>query len=559
MNFIKRIGTLLAVIAMAFSLSFTSKVEAATGHTFVVDQQDDGYTYLLYEMLTGDTSVNSEGKVVLSNVKWGNGVKQDTITKLYETLTSREGKPINSPGTFADWLSTQPESVFHDLLSIMGGTSSGESLQNGIRLNLGTYPVNGENVTGYGITGLKDGYYLVRNTAIPTGDGKTYSDYIVSVVNSDIVVNTKASVPSSDKSTAEKNDSTSSSIEGQKTADYDIGDSIPFTLSIILPTNYAQYSSYRLIIIDDISAGLTWNGDAKIYFGNSDTTGHPITFFDKTGETVPAEGDKSITVTSKYTGGKVMVMDYDDLKKAAGAENLKAGDRITVKYSATLNSNAAADNYGNRNSFHINYSNDPTVRTHVGSTPDTETIIFTYKTIFNKTDGNNALTGADFTLEKLIAGSGSDSVTINDKNYTGTWKDVTALNIGEDAVNPVKTGDTSSSTFTFTGIDAGVYRLSERVTPAGYNTIDPIPFVITATHHYDAGSNGLTNLTGTDGNTFTMTMDENNHAIISADVVNKKGVVLPTTGGSGTTMFYVIGSILVVGAGILLITKKRIQ
>ena len=153
--------------------------------------------------------------------------------------------------------------------------------------------------------------------------------------------------------------------------------------------------------------------------------------------------------------------------------------------------------------------------------------------IVNKVDGEGApLTGAEFTLEKY-------------NKETGEWEAITAVKNDE------------GTTFTFSGLDDGKYRLTETKTPAGYNSIAPIEFTITAEHDVLADDPALTSLSGnaTTGEiTFTSSTAEGS---LSTNVVNKAGSTLPETGGIGTTIFYVLGAVLVVGAGVVLVIKKR--
>lgn len=178
-----------------------------------------------------------------------------------------------------------------------------------------------------------------------------------------------------------------------------------------------------------------------------------------------------------------------------------------------------------------------------GKTPDDTVIVFTYKVVANKVDENNvALKGAAFKLEKKI---GSEYQLVDFVNATETAGKYTIV-------------DPNKTTFEWTGVDDGDYRLTEIITPEGYNTIAPIEFTVTAGHkkEFDFGTRTevLESLTGGDkvsGNVST--------GQLTTDVVNKKGSSLPSTGGMGTTIFYVVGSILVLGAAILLITKKRMS
>ena len=169
--------------------------------------------------------------------------------------------------------------------------------------------------------------------------------------------------------------------------------------------------------------------------------------------------------------------------------------------------------------------------------------MFTYKVVVNKyadklpTDGGKKLSGAEFTLTKKLPNNGTQDIAV------------------------VKSEDGTS--FTFKGLDDGQYVLTETKTPDKYNTIAPIEFTVTAGHAVEwngtTRTDVLTSLTGdvTSGEiTFTPSDD---YAQLSTDVVNKSGSLLPETGGIGTTIFYIVGVVLVLGAGVLLVTKKRMN
>ena len=117
--------------------------------------------------------------------------------------------------------------------------------------------------------------------------------------------------------------------------------------------------------------------------------------------------------------------------------------------------------------------------------------------------------------------------------------------------------------FTFSGLDDGYYRLTETKAPEGYNKLEsPIEFTISATHDENSSDPKLTDLTGnvTSGEaTFTSSLTGETDGSLTTNVVNESGSTLPSTGGIGTTIFYVVGGILMVGAAILLITKKRAE
>ena len=113
--------------------------------------------------------------------------------------------------------------------------------------------------------------------------------------------------------------------------------------------------------------------------------------------------------------------------------------------------------------------------------------------------------------------------------------------------------------FKITGLDDGAYRLTETTTPDGYNTIEPIIFTVTAGHDVESDTPGLTSLSGDKVSgeiTFTPNPTEGS---LTATVVNQSGLELPETGGMGTTLFYIAGAVLVIGAAVLLVTRRRVN
>lgn len=387
---------------------------------------------------------------------------------------------------------------------------------------------------------LAEGYYVIRDYPNSLSNAETYTLYLFKVLSEDLVITPKSDSPESVKKVQDINDSdtTPTLSDLQDSADYDIGDSVPYTLTFTLPSNYSEYKTYYVQFVDEMSAGLTFNNDAKIYYGAADTTGTAIAM---------TSGS-----STEYSGGTKITYTIENLKTTAA--NLSNSDVITIKYTATLNKNAAINSTGNPNKYRVIFSNNPnesgTGTPSTGETPWDVNIVFTYKTVFNKVDGDsNPLTGADFKLEKKV---------------NGEWVDVTTLGSGEN--KPYKTTNAvaaaegveaqAATQFTFAGLDDGEYKLTETATPTGYNEIEPITFTITATHEILSDNPGLTSLTGTDGEEFNMVADTAN-ASLSTNIVNHSGTTLPSTGGIGTTIFYIIGGVIVLAAVIILVVRSK--
>ena len=288
--------------------------------------------------------------------------------------------------------------------------------------------------------------------------------------------------------------------------------------------NYEQYEKYYLAFHDTQSSGLTFNDDAKVYVNGTEIT----------------EGFK---VEQSCADNCTFAIVFEDLKQITSVQN---GSEITVEYTAELNDQAVLGSTGNPNEVKLEFSNNPNWdgegKGPTSETPEDKVIVFTYQTVINKVDEKDeALAGAEFTLEK--------------KQADGEWE----------AINVVKTE--AGTTFTFTGLDDGFYRLKETVTPAGYNTIDDIYFEITAAHDTESQDPKLTRLTAIQKTEENGNLEEGKVTFkptctladgkIATKVVNNSGAELPETGGIGTTIFYVAGGALVLGAVVLLVTRRR--
>jgi fimbrial isopeptide formation D2 family protein/LPXTG-motif cell wall-anchored protein len=374
---------------------------------------------------------------------------------------------------------------------------------------------------------LVEGYYIIKDKDNTLTGEEGYTLYVFTVLNGDYEITPKNGTVEHEKHVDDQNDSDADDhSELKDSADYDFGDSVPYTLTFKLPADYANYKSYTVEFYDDMSAGLTYNDDAKIYYG-TEGEGTAISF---------SASDE----TSKYDGGVVYKATVENLKTAA--PSLTAESVVTIKYTATLNENAVLGSAGNPNQYKVKFSNNPNGE-GTGETPWDKNIVFTYQAIFNKIDGDKKpLTGADFKLYKKV---------------NGEWVDVTTLN-GQGNTNPTKTvsdnGDVKDSVFAFKGLDAGEYKIEEIKAPTGFNKINPIEFKINAQHELESDDPKLTGIT-TSGD--ISIIGDTAEGSFSYDVVNESGVVLPSTGGIGTTIFYIVGGLLIVAAAVFFVVRRK--
>ena len=495
MKHIKKVVTLFLAFAMVLAMSATV---FAADHTISAPTNRENHTYEIYQVFTGTVS---DGQ--LTNLKYGE----------------------NAVGTEGDAVSQTDMAALAALGDMATSTDQEKIAALSEYVNLDSTPIATVGKGSESSASVPEGYYVIKDTDNSLQDPDTYTLYIFEVVSGNITIEPKDSTTTSDKVIGEDPDSTT------QITDSDIGKSVPYVLSVTLPSNYADYKDFYLKFKDDMSKGLTLNADSvKIHYGEEDTDGTAITF---------TEG------TSTYTGGHMYEYTVTDLKKVTAASELGAGDKVWISYTATVNNDAVVGQTGNPNTLTVDYSNNPNEigDGNINTTPPDTNIVLTFKTIFNKVDAdNNPLTGADFKLEKKV---------------NNAWVDVTT--ISEDGTNhPQKTGDYTGSTFEFKGLGQGEYRLTETKTPTGYNEIAPIEFTIAADYNITVNNTaGITSLTG-DSEAIEFTPDTTAGSL-TADIVNQSGATLPSTGGIGTIIFYVLGSLLVVGCGIVLISRKRMQ
>lgn len=516
MKHMKRLASLLLALTLVLTLAISAAAEGETTSTtykITINNTTVGHTYQVYQIFTGTLSTNETGGKVLSNVEWGTGV----------TYTG-EGVVVGKNDDNTDIKSKEASDIAN---ALSGSTMTLGTLISDLTLNTAVVEVN-STANSTVIENLAPGYYLVKDKDGSVPNNETYTRYIVQVVG-DATVNVKSAAPSFEKKVMDKNDTTGETSGWQDSADYDIGDKVPFQLKGTVASDFKSYKGPYYFAFHDVEeTGLSFDSSSvKVYVGgNQISTGYQV--------------------VASPTDGCTFEVVFSNLKDI---ESVQAGSVITVEYESTLNENAVLGYQGNVNKAKLEFSNNPNV-TQNGTTGETNwdnVIVFTYKVVVNKYANSvaegNKLGGAAFKLEKKVKGDTVD-----------TWSEVKEFTVDEQ--NP-------ASSFTFSGLDDGEYRLTETVTPAGYNTIDPISFTVSAEHtitwNSEARTAILTSLSGEAASgeiIFTPNIPEGS---LSADVVNQSGSTLPETGGMGTTLFYVIGGILAVAAIVLLVTKKRMN
>jgi len=531
--------SLAMVMTMMIAMSATVFAAEETTYTVTISRNSTdkaAHTYGAYQLFKGKLETVN-GKKVLSDIQWGDNVDGATIIT---ELNKIEGFNLAANST-----PTQVAKAISDK-NYTNNSAEAQALAEALNKGItgspkGTAALTKDDASGE-ITGLVAGYYLVKDTAAVSGEGAS-TKYILEVV-SNVDVAEKASVPSVDKEIAEG--------DGVKVADYNIGDKIPYTITGTLPSEFAKYNTYKTFTFkDEPSAGLTLlngpeNADKiSVKIGNDDIT----SLFD-------------ISIAENKL--EVKLKDGVDLKTAThGTDNTKfaANDQIVVSYKAQLNNSAVVGGNGNINKAKIEFSNNPNSQSsgdETGETPEDKTVVFTYTIKALKVEPTE-----DAAITAEAYGDLSDAEKANYVKVGDKYQKVQALEgagftLYKDSVSDDnKVAEiTTGSTFEFKGVDVGTYILRETTVPAGYNKVPDTTITVSATYTSDkpAKINTLTVTPETAGFTADKASGE-----VTGKILNEKGSVLPSTGGIGTVIFYVLGSLLVVGCGIVLISKRRMN
>ena len=507
MKYMKKFMALLAALTLALTMAVPAFAETTTPKTYTITINNGTGTYAAYQIFKGDLY-----KKTLSNIEWGDNVTDEGRTKFGDAAA--KAKAITTE--------TDAKAFAVDVANYLTGTA-------------GTVTVDDSSGTGE-ITGLAAGYYLIKNTDV--GAGEVFTDYILQVVEN-VEVNPKSGKPTLNKQ-IRHNDNGEWGVVG----DNQIGDTVEFRTITTVP-NVSGYTQYTYVIHDEMSAGLTSNVRS-----NEDVT---IKVNDAT------ELDKNYyTVTVDPENANKFTVEVDVLNAIKDGKMAK-GNELYTYYTGILNKDAMVYDAGKQdNKAYLVYSNNPHDDTTTNSTPVKVVYDWTFKMGVKKVDGTDGtpLTDAKFVLSKNeglnLGAIDADGQPRNTENLISLIKDsddsYTVAPAGYDG--PVVYVMTAGN-ITIKGLDdATKYYLYETKAPAGYNRLtNAVRFEITATYK-DAGANY---------DSVTATVNNDKQLSVSVDVRNNKGSTLPSTGGIGTTIFYVIGGGLMAVAAVLLVTKKRMN
>lgn len=590
----KKLIAFLIALTLVFTVTaaLTQTAYAAGGtHTITVTNNDAAETheYTAYQVFSGSYSPEN----VLTDISWGSGVDGDALLdELRTTLPD-----------FAECVSAAQAAQI--LSGYAGGSEQLRSFAACVDKHLAApadSAAGGAEAPAV-LTVDGDGYYFVKDTS-PVLSFDTYSDYIL-LVEGDVTVAAKDTAGVvSEKKVKDINDSTGEGSDWQDSADYDVGDPVPFQISGTVAADFDKYDTYKLTFHDRESAGLTFDHITGVFVdGNEIGAGW---------ELVMNPGD-----------GCTFEVVFENLK---GVEGVHGGSTVSVEYISVLNDEAVIGVPGNPDEMRMEFSNNPTDETSTGFTPWDKVVVFTYEVVVTKTDENGEkLPGAEFQLEKwvideeypeghwvVVPGEIADGdetglgrvLSINGKPVktveidgvkwyklrdkpteelaeTDIWLKASEVEALADllnngvalgvpyyeqnadgsitqvignfyyTINAMVRAATDGATFTWSGVDDGHYRITETVTPPGYNTMEPVEFDVTAEHETESEDPQLISVEG-----LPFVPTPANIGILECEIINVSGGLLPETGGIGTTIFYALGGLLVLAAGVTLIVKK---
>lgn len=532
---IKKLLAALLAVAMVCAMAIPAFAENSEGDV------DSHHTYSAFQIFKGDVEGNNIKDFKISNVDWGSNIinkSDDFLNKL------READPIGP-------LFTNAKSA-QEVLAVISQWHDSDDYSIAFARFVCHYlysnDANPTYVVRAGSNALtipeaKAGYYLFVDTTDFSKDDSyhSYNSFLLMVTkgNWNVPITPKAEKPTVEKKVYDNPDGTSTGGFGSS-ADHAINEKFQFQLTATLPdsTNraYDYYDKYSVIFHDTLSEGITYDKDDELDSVVIKSNGNTYNITDSSKYTID-------TTDLESQNSFVVNIDVKACAKDAGFD-LNNGATITVTYTAHLNDkayvNTAGGSTSNINKVYLTYSNNPKDESSIGKTPEsTPVYVYTYQlnnTKHQDTEKGPALEGACFRLYSDEACTDQSEVQLYQKDgFYYPIKDV----LGKEAV---EMKSAANGTFNVKGLDAGTYYLKEITPPDGYSACKVIPVTIKADH----SRNDQVNLEGSN---------------LTNDIVNIKagGITLPSTGGIGTTIFYVVGGGLMVAAIVLLVTKKRME
>lgn len=498
MKHARKLASLLLALVMVFALATTAFAQDVT--------------------VTGGT-----GSITISNAAKG---ETYTIYKLFDATVNADGSSIAYTGTIPTSLNTYFTADGNGYISATPAAKDGENMSEGLK------------------TALKAWTATATAAATAESDGSAlnfkelaYGYYVVTTTQGHQVISVDSTMPN--VTIVDKNSSTPEGL--RKTAssnDVSIGDTVTYTVSFKTSNYYGAGTEAKEIVSYTIE-------DTLPEFLSNVTVTSIIVDNDGSDTTTNDQAN----VTAQFDNKKIVIDWYDEANNQFLYNN---GATVTITYTAVVTDKAAIDGIGNTNKVTVTWTTNGGVEPGPDKV-ETDATIFTCAIALKKVNNKGvALPSAVFQFPFYVKSTAdADGAYI----YAGTTA-------GTGLTNQITTPN--SGVIVVKGVKSGSYEITEVTAPAGYNkltapvTVEAVKTGSTSTH--------TTVYLDKDGNVVDVSaketevkVDIDTIAATAVVVVNKAGTELPSTGGMGTTVFYVLGAVLVLGAVVLLVTKKRMS
>lgn len=508
MKHARKLASLLLALVMAFALAVTAFAQDVPG-----------------------TAGN--GSITISNAAKG---ETYTIYKLFDATVNADGSSIAYTGKIPESLNTYFTADKNGYISATKAAKDGDHMSAELQKALKAWTATEEAGAKVAATAVSDGSALTFKSLV-------YGYYVVTTTQGEQAISVDSTMPN--VTIVDKNKSTPSGLEKKATGtatdkSVSIGDKVTYTVSFKTSNYSGAGKDAKKIVSYTIK-------DTLPEFLKDVTVTSIIVDNDGNNET---PGDQT-KLQAKFDENKQIVIEwYDEANNKFLYNN---GATIIITYTAVVTDKAAIDGNGNANKVTVTWATKGSTEPEPDNKLDKEEIIYTYAIALKKVNNKGeALSGAVFQFPFYVKSTADADGAYIYAGITG----------GEGLTNQITTPE--NGVIVVKGVKSGSYEIKEVTAPAGYNKLTD-PVTVTAAKTGQTSTNTTVYL-DKDGNVVEenakvteVKVDIGTIAATAVVVVNKAGAQLPSTGGMGTTIFYVLGSVLVIGAVVLLVTKKRMS